>query len=263
MMICIDKERCIGCGQCAKDCIVHSIQVVDGKAEMIQKRCLQCGHCVAVCPVEAVTIPGMPESEVLPVTGMKTATADTLLNLIKTRRSVRFYQDKAVEPEKITAIMEAGRFTPTGANVQTTRYVVVTERLNAFKDIVVDGLALLGHEVVQMILGSDFHKERSQTSCTSLTFNAPHVLIVICGGPVCTPMNGVLAAQSMELMMHALGLGACYNGFTERVLNSSSVAKEFLQLQDGEQVSACLYFGYPDMKYYRTVSRKPAVVTWM
>lgn len=132
-MISIDKEKCIGCGQCVKDCIVHSIELVEEKAKMVREICLQCGHCLAVCPVGAVTLPALSAAEVLPLRDLKIPIADDVLNLIKTRRSVRYYQDKLVEPEKLAAIMEAGRFTPTGANVQTTRYVVVTERLNEFK----------------------------------------------------------------------------------------------------------------------------------
>ena len=39
-----------------------------------------------------------------------------MLMLLKTRRSVRKYQARAVEEEKLDAILEAGTYAPTGMN---------------------------------------------------------------------------------------------------------------------------------------------------
>ena len=56
-MVHIDKEKCIGCGLCAGDCLGKAISLESGKAEMI-KGCFMCGHCVAICPTEAVSFVG-------------------------------------------------------------------------------------------------------------------------------------------------------------------------------------------------------------
>lgn len=45
--------------------------------------------------------------------------------LAKKRCSIRSYQDKAIEPEKLHAILEAGRLAPTGKNHQPQRLLVV------------------------------------------------------------------------------------------------------------------------------------------
>jgi len=47
------------------------------------------------------------------------------LDLAKKRYSVRTYEDKVVEEEKVLKILEAGRVAPTGANTQSQRLVVV------------------------------------------------------------------------------------------------------------------------------------------
>ena len=47
------------------------------------------------------------------------------LSLAKKRYACRSYQQRKVEPEKIAAILEAGRVAPTGANRQPQRLVVV------------------------------------------------------------------------------------------------------------------------------------------
>ena len=90
-MIQIDKERCIGCGLCAQDCIAANIRVENGKAVVLQE-CLTCGHCAAVCPQQAVSIPQYDMADVEPY-GIELS-ADHLLRAIKSRRSIRNYQPK-------------------------------------------------------------------------------------------------------------------------------------------------------------------------
>ena len=55
----IDKDRCIGCGQCAADCLPQALQMRDGSPAMVKEEsCMDCHHCLAVCPVGALTING-------------------------------------------------------------------------------------------------------------------------------------------------------------------------------------------------------------
>lgn len=49
------------------------------------------------------------------------------LELAKKRYSVRNYQAKSVEKEKLEMILEAGRVSPTAANQQPNRFLVLTE----------------------------------------------------------------------------------------------------------------------------------------
>jgi Nitroreductase len=50
------------------------------------------------------------------------------LELAKKRYSVRKYEDKKVEPEKLMKILEAARIAPTGANTQPQRLIVIQEK---------------------------------------------------------------------------------------------------------------------------------------
>lgn len=49
------------------------------------------------------------------------------LQLAKTRYSVRKYENKKVEEEKLEKILEAGRVAPTGANTQPQKLIVITK----------------------------------------------------------------------------------------------------------------------------------------
>ena len=43
-MFSVNKEKCIGCSQCVKDCPVSTISLVDNKAEINNERCFKCGY---------------------------------------------------------------------------------------------------------------------------------------------------------------------------------------------------------------------------
>ena len=50
----IDKNKCIGCGICIKECPVNAITTKDGKAEIDMEKCIRCGKCHEICSQEAV-----------------------------------------------------------------------------------------------------------------------------------------------------------------------------------------------------------------
>lgn len=56
-----------------------------------------------------------------------------LLNIAKSRYSVRSYSDKKVEKEKLYKILEAAHVAPTAANLQPVRLLVVQEKENLDK----------------------------------------------------------------------------------------------------------------------------------
>jgi len=52
----IDKEKCVGCGICAKNCNAKAIDIIDKIAVINQEKCEGCAMCIAVCPKEAATV---------------------------------------------------------------------------------------------------------------------------------------------------------------------------------------------------------------
>lgn len=53
----IDRDTCIGCGQCANACHQGAIQMVDGKAKLVKEdHCDGLGRCLPHCPVDAIQL---------------------------------------------------------------------------------------------------------------------------------------------------------------------------------------------------------------
>ena len=44
----VDREICIACEQCIKDCPVNDIYLKEGKAHIKNEACIKCGHCIAI-----------------------------------------------------------------------------------------------------------------------------------------------------------------------------------------------------------------------
>ena len=49
--------------------------------------------------------------------------------VIKSRRSTRKYQARPVEREKLSCILDAGRYAPSGGNNQTTHFLVIQKNM--------------------------------------------------------------------------------------------------------------------------------------
>ena len=272
-MISIDQEKCIGCGLCVADCFPNDLIMKDEKAAATNKTCIKCGHCIAICPVNAASLSDYDMTEV------KAYDADTfdvpaenLLNFIKFRRSVRKFTDKPIEKEKIQQIIEAGRFTPTGSNRQPVSYIVVQDEIKTLTGLGLEGLNQLGKNILEDKSNKNplfkFYAKRwmkmyedylaNPELPTNLFFNAKGIILVVSDSPI----DGGLAASSMELMTPALGLGMFFSGFFVRAAMGNPKIKAFLGIDDSKEVIACLVMGYPDMKYQRTVPRKKADVSW-
>ncbi|CAB1244814.1 nitroreductase family protein [Clostridium sp. HV4-5-A1G] len=271
-MIKIDTEKCIGCGQCVRDCFPRCIEMNGNRAELNDNYCIRCGHCIAVCPKGAVSIDEYDMKDVKEYDEKKfSVDADNLLNFIKFRRSIRQFKDKKIEQEKIDKIIEAGRFTETGSNAQDVSYIVVRDNLKQLKDLIFESMerlanSVLGSKTVEARLYRKYAKMwikmcqdyKQNPKNDRIFFNAPAVVVITASSQV----DAALASSNMELVAHALGIGVLFSGFFVRAAKESRDVIDFLQIKKGKEIVTCMMLGYPDVRYFRTVPRKQADVIW-
>ena len=144
--------------------------------------------------------------------------------VLSLRKSLRDYSTKPVEPEKITKILESAILSPSWANKQCTKYIVVTEKSKI-------------RELCGMI--------------NSWLKNAP-VVIVACADPKDSgSRNGMdyylldvgISMQQLILAATDLGLCTCWiGGFNE------TKAKKTLEVPDKIKVVAMTPVGYSKEK---------------
>ena len=258
-MVRVDQMKCIGCGLCEEDCLAFNIGVQEGKAE-VKGECLECGHCVAVCPANAVSIDGYDMDDIEEYEEEAfTVDPEKLLRAIKFRRSIRFYKDKKVSEKDLKMLSQAGRYTATAKNNQDCCFVFVQEEREELKERVWGFIDAMGKHVDKALLPYvAFNRRRKADPSDDYLFrNAPVVLFVTSDWPV----DAGLAAQNIETMANALGMGALYNGFLVRIADANEELKKWLGIE-GKTIKACLLLGYPDRVYKRTAPRKEGNIIW-
>lgn len=50
----VNKEDCISCGTCTKQCAHSAISFIDKKANIDHNKCVGCGRCIEACPVHTI-----------------------------------------------------------------------------------------------------------------------------------------------------------------------------------------------------------------
>ncbi len=147
-------------------------------------------------------------------------------HLIAKRRSIRQYQPKAVEAEKVDQIMEAALRAPTSQNLQPCEFIAVT-----------------APEVI-----GELAKARTRTSILS---GAPLAMVICVDPEKCDVWieNAAIAATFICLAAEALDLGHCWLQIRERMHSSEQTAEDFvrkvLQIPAQLRVVSIIAIGYP------------------
>lgn len=270
----VNSDKCIGCTLCKQACIVSDIVMIDGKSHIKNENCVKCGHCIAICPVKAISSDDEKEYSMNEVKEYNdkefSVNPDVLMNFMKFRRSVRLFSKKDVEEEKIDKIIEAGKFTQTSGNMQDVSYVIVKDKIQELRKMVLhtlnsqaDNLLYDENTPPQIRMYANIWKNMYKNFVENpdgedKLFSKAPLLIVIKSNNI---INGALAASKMELMTNALGLGTYFSGFLSRAVKFNPEIGKFLQIGDNEELVACMVIGYPKVHYKRTVPRKDVNIT--
>lgn len=260
-MVEVKNEKCIGCGQCLKVCFPRNLYLEEGKVK-VKRACMLCGQCIAICPKDALIITDYPSEDITEYKEEKfKIEAERLLNFVKFRRSIRDYQAKEIEIDKLKNIAEIVRFTETGENKQSTRCIIIKDKLQEFRDLTWEGFK----NYLENMPSDDpslrwrdkwFEKyqeyKETRPEKDMFFFNAPSVVLITAEDE----LDGGLAASNVEKMAVAQGLGVLFSSFIKVSLEYSNEIRKFLNLKERERIIACILIGYPKIKYLRTAPRR-------
>ena len=269
----VNKGKCIGCGLCVRDCLRNTIFMREGKAEIDVSGCIKCGHCIAVCPQDAVSLGSIENMQWdSGGSGPKRGSApeaEAFLDFLKFRRSIRQYKKHEIEPEKMEAIIEAGRYSPTAGNRQKNRFIILKENIEQVRKAAIETLRHaaadeskdLGEREIYRKSWTRMYDDYAEGRRDGLFFNAPAVILIVSDeNNHYAEIDGGIAASRMELQANALGLGVCYIGFLNTAMEFDGRIKEMAGLKEDEKLAVAFVTGYADVEYQRPAPRKPANV---
>lgn len=171
------------------------------------------------------------------------------IEAINTRRSVRKFSDRPVEPEKLNAVLEAARLAPSWANMQCWRFVVVRD------------LAVKARISEMSYVESFFAPKGYKSNPAQKALAEAPVVIVACADPNQSgDLRGQqyymadvgIATENLMLAAHAIGLGSVFVGvFDEKRLSG------LLNIPSGISIVGLFPLGYPLEAVKSGPSRKP------
>jgi nitroreductase len=146
-----------------------------------------------------------------------------VMTAIRSRRSIRAYDTRGVEEEKLVRILESGRLSPSASNRQERRFVIVRDaKTRKLLCEAARNQAFVAEAPV--VIAACSVESEYMMACGQLAY----------------PIDTAIAVDHMTLQAVEEGLGTCWIGaFDEKKV------KEILSIPDNVRVVALLPVGYP------------------
>jgi nitroreductase len=151
-------------------------------------------------------------------------------SLIEKRRSIRRYEEREIEKEKVDALIEAALRAPSSMGTNPWRFIIVTEKA--------------------MLKKLSFSKEHGSSFLAGAA-----LAIVVCADPKESTVwieDASIAAIFIQLQAEDLGLGSCWIQIRERNHSKEKTSEryiaELLGIPDSLKVEAIIALGYPAEK---------------
>ena len=146
-----------------------------------------------------------------------------VMTAITGRRSIRAYEPRDIEEEKLSSILEAGRLAPSARNMQEWKFVVVRDPDTKKKLVpAAKNQAFVGEAAVVI---------------AACAVDTQHVMTC---GQLCYPIDVAISVDHMSLKAWEEGIGSCWIGafYEDKV-------KEILGIPQSVRVVSMLTLGYP------------------
>lgn len=273
----IDFNKCTFCKLCLKQCSNHVFNVdeKEKKITIIEDiGCINCGHCIAICPTGALSVDGK-----LPELIKKFPKSEDFLNILRSRRSMRKYENRDISDDVLSKLADFISFAPTGSNSEAIRVIFLKDEKKR-KDITKILMKLYvflknisSFFIIKWIFYLLYGKKKAKSLKKALDkmvknyksgrdplfFNAPVIAFIYTfKKESSTPKddscyalyNAVLGAESLDL-------SSCINQLAViSFYTKKRKVRKLLDLPRKSYIYACATFGYPGFSYKRVVFRK-------
>ncbi|MFX1566821.1 MAG: nitroreductase family protein [Promethearchaeota archaeon] len=294
-IICVDQEKCSKCLNCIKhcpaSCYTNSTNEITGEKSIefndIHGWCISCGHCISVCPVNAIKYESSETTFEFEYANKPSSIVpyETLIKIIRARRSIRNFKEKNLSKEDIKAVLEAMRYAPTSHNMQQVYYIIITDpkkieklkqeaiRLVKFYRKIIKYSfffkLFLPKNVKEVIFdpsikeGMDDMIKQFGEGKDVIFHSAPVIIITYAPsmGPT-TCLDSAIALTHGMFAAQARDLGTCCIGFSHEALRRYKQNNKWLNIPKNMEVTGVLILGHPDGQYLRAPPRKSVKLQW-
>jgi NAD-dependent dihydropyrimidine dehydrogenase PreA subunit/nitroreductase len=265
----IDYDKCTGCGICLTACPLPGyFYIRDSETDKViydnhGKKCLTCGQCITQCPEDAILYEEMGKTiEFEGITNLKQFLPfEKAFNFLATCRSTRRYKMEVVPKVLLQNVIKAMEYAPTGINMRAETFTIISDRemLKNLSDAIIEELKK--EETTWRMFRRQFSLMMPLYDIP-VFYDAPHVIFLS------SPLNMVLGGVNIgnivtygRLAAQSLGLGTCWNGWTQIANEANPKIRRMAKLK-GPLLMA-FTIGYPDVKFYRIPPRSEKKVRYI
>ncbi|MDF2505290.1 nitroreductase family protein [Clostridium sp.] len=190
-----------------------------------------------------------------------------VLEVISKRRSVRKYKPEQVSEEKLSLILESGRFAPSGGNNQTSHFIVIQNR-----ETLQELKLLVEKEFAKMEIKENTYKSIKHSILASkkggydFTYNAPTLIVVAnqrgYGNAIA---DCSVALENMMLEATFLDIGSCWINQLHWLDDNESINEYMMKLglANNETICGGLALGYSQISDMAPLARTGNTVTYI
>jgi nitroreductase len=221
----------------------------------------------------------MDPDRCLPVQPGLLPTSGQIGYLLQTRRSIRVYKEKPVDPGTLQKIIEMAARAPSAHNARKVKWMVFSgrERLRRLAATTVDwmrwALEVMPERAAELNFGR--RVQQWEAGLDGILRGAPALVVVHgekeAGLPpgVTTgmdhqapPLDYAISLSHLELGAMGLGLGTCWAGYVYKAANLYPPMHAALDLPEGHQCYGAMMVGYPGVAFWRIPQRSAPEIIW-
>ena len=265
------NDDCIKCGLCAELCVARIIKMGDDSfpavPEALEARCIRCGQCVCFCPTGAAHLSFQPEAERTPVRPDDLPKAEAGEFFIRSRRSIRRFEETPLDDDLVMRILESTRFAPSASNSQLVRWIVIRQRQTLLE------LGLMTAEYFKNSPDGDEIRQQhlaavaaAQEKGHDVIFRgAPQLAIAVVPRDYSFREDAAIALTYFALAAHASGVDCCWAGYFTSAVRESESLQTALKVKPDELVVGAQMFGHPRSPKLGKIlpPRKKIDLTWL
>ena len=271
------QSNCTYCGLCARVCPQNVLEKTDREIVIAHPEyCIKCGHCVDVCASGAFEHEAFPKDRIHSVNRDILPSPESLMELMKSRRSNRTITDRDIPQDSLGKILEAAGYAPTAENSRKVQLTVIQQDadLQAIEDKTIGFFSKLAkvmlHPCVKTWLQPllrDLYAEAPGLMALKKKYdagerpsicNAKALIVFSCPKNYdFTHEDCNLAYQNASLMAETLGLSQIYMGFvlTGTKFWTKNTVRKLFKLPENHKIGAIMALGVPALKYPKYVDR--------